>query len=121
MVARKDGKPRVFDPIKKKNRFIAKARVVHGNKYEYTGEYKDCKKPIVIFCQDHGEFLQTPDSHLRGAGCSYCRGNKGGVKYSTQQVVEKCKDVHGDTYDYSGVIYINGREKIEITKRKISV
>lgn len=114
MAVRKDGKPRVFDPVKKKNRFIAKARAVHGNKYEYLGDYENCKKHIVILCSEHGEFLQTPDSHLQGAGCSYCRDNKGGVRYSTQQVVERCKDVHGNTYDYSGVRYTGSKEKIEI-------
>jgi hypothetical protein len=45
-----------------KEAFIKKARQVHGDKYEYIGEYKNCKVHIEIKCPYHGIFLQTPDN-----------------------------------------------------------
>ena len=53
--------------------FIAKAREVHGDKYDYSKtEYVNNKTPICIICPEHGEFKQTPYPHLRGCGCEEC-------------------------------------------------
>lgn len=27
---------------------------------------------MIIICPEHGEFLQTPNNHLRGKGCPKC-------------------------------------------------
>ena len=56
--------------------FIAKAKHIHGEKYDYSKvEYKNCHTKVCIICPKHGEFWQTPTSHLRGCGCYIC--NKG--------------------------------------------
>ncbi len=56
-----------------KESFIEKARVLHGDKYEYSlVEYVDCKTPIKLVCPVHGEFYQKPMHHLRGSGCQSC-------------------------------------------------
>lgn len=56
------------------NEFIVKAQNVHGDKYDYSLiEYKNSKTKVPIFCKEHDVFMQTPDSHLRGHGCSKCR------------------------------------------------
>jgi hypothetical protein len=53
--------------------FIEKAKQVHGDKYDYSKtEYKGYDTPVCIICPEHGEFLQTPDSHLQGSGCQRC-------------------------------------------------
>lgn len=111
---RLDGKPRVFDKKKKLNRFLDKARNIHADKYTYFDDYENCKKKIKIECRVHGIFLQTPDSHLQGKGCPHCNENKGGVKYSTTDIVNKFKDVHGNKYDYSLVNYVNSSVKVKI-------
>lgn len=110
----KGNRPRTLDPVKKKSRFLTKARKVHGDKYEYPDDYVNCKEAIRIVCPTHGAFLQTPDSHIQGAGCSWCRSNKGGITYTTQEMVERFRGVHGNLYDYSGVKYKNSQEKVEI-------
>lgn len=51
--------------------FIARARSVHGARYDYSKvEYRGRKDKVRIICPVHGEFLQTPDKHLSGCGCS---------------------------------------------------
>jgi len=60
--------------------FIEKARVVHGNKYDYNKSvYIDYETSLTIICHkknrkgvEHGEFQQTPHSHLHGCGCQIC-------------------------------------------------
>ena len=53
--------------------FIAKARQIHGDKYDYSKvEYKGCKEKVRIICPVHGEFLQVARIHLMGCGCKKC-------------------------------------------------
>jgi hypothetical protein len=58
--------------------FIEKAKLVHGDKYEYPDqEYVDQKTYLRIVCSKHGEFTQRPDHHLQGSGCQTCKSSKG--------------------------------------------
>lgn len=53
--------------------FIKDAEKVHGTKYDYSeAEYSAMKKKVKIICPKHGEFWQTPYSHLKGRGCPKC-------------------------------------------------
>lgn len=53
--------------------FIKQAIKVHGLIYDYsTSNYTGANKKVTILCQNHGDFEQTPASHLRGAGCPGC-------------------------------------------------
>ena len=92
--------------------FIEKARKVHGDKYDYSKvEYKGSSVKICIICPEHGEFWQTPSSHLTGCGCPYCSGN---AKDTTKTFIEKAENVHNYKYDYSSVEYINSQTPIKI-------
>lgn len=56
-----------------KENFIEKARLKHGNKYDYSKViYANNKTPVEIICPKHGAFWQRPDSHLHGKGCMFC-------------------------------------------------
>lgn len=64
--------------------FIAKARLVHGDKYDYSlTSYVGNRTKVIIICPIHGAFEQSPKLHLRGHGCNLCyvcgknRYNKG--------------------------------------------
>lgn len=65
--------------------FIEKAKAIHGNKYDYSKvEYINDRTKVRIICHnrdrfgnEHGEFWQTPNSHLRGEGCPNCISYKG--------------------------------------------
>lgn len=50
--------------------FEARARSVHGGKYEY-GTYS-ARNKIEITCPTHGPFVQDPGNHLAGYGCPSC-------------------------------------------------
>ena len=90
--------------------FINKAKKVHGDKYDYSKvEYKNNSTKICIICPIHGEFWQTPSSHLGGCGCPKCSGLE---RLDTQAFINRAKKVHGDKYDYSKVEYINMNRKV---------
>jgi hypothetical protein len=102
------------------NDFIQKAKIVHGDKYDYSlAVYKNNSTKIKIKCLKHGEFEQTPNGHISAKnGCPYCVGNKllGNVVF-----IKKAKAVHGDRYDYSKINYVNSKTKIEIVCNKHGV
>lgn len=53
--------------------FVRKARAVHGERYNYIGQYVASDRRIEIECLLHGEFMQTPGNHLNnGTGCPEC-------------------------------------------------
>ncbi len=53
--------------------FIAKAKRVHGDKYDYSlVRYETGELPVKIVCPAHGEFEQKPHRHLSGSGCRKC-------------------------------------------------
>ena len=91
--------------------FIEKARKVHGDKYDYSKvKYVNYKTKVCIICPKHGEFWQNPHHHLsRKQGCHLCNG---GVNLSTEEFIEKAKEIHGDKYDYSKAKYIDNRTKV---------
>ncbi len=58
--------------------FITEANTKHSNKFNYSlVEYNGDKKKVKIICSTHGEFEQTPRSHLSGSGCPTCTETKG--------------------------------------------
>ncbi len=60
--------------------FLEKAKKVHGDKFDYSKvEYTRNDEPISIGCKKHGDFLQTPASHLSGQGCPICKESKGEI------------------------------------------
>lgn len=53
--------------------FIRRAKIVHGDKYNYSKtKYVNHKTKVIIICPIHGDFLQNTNHHLRGNGCVYC-------------------------------------------------
>ena len=48
-------------------------KIKHNNKYDYSKVvYNNTETKICIICPKHGEFWQTPHSHLNGQGCPKC-------------------------------------------------
>lgn len=96
------------------NEFIAKARNVHGDKYDYSKvNYINATTKVCIICPIHGEFYQTPSRHLLG-GCKKC-GVDTRVKKRTisrDDFIKEANIKHNYKYDYSKVEYINSKTKI---------
>lgn len=88
--------------------FIEKAKLVHGEKYDYSKvNYVNNSTNVIIICPEHGEFLQHPNNHIHGQGCPKCGRINGGKnrKIGTENFIKKAKEIHGDKYDYSKVEY----------------
>jgi hypothetical protein len=84
--------------------FIERATQVHGDKYDYSEVvYDGCNRVVSIICPEHGQFEQKPYNHVnRGGGCCKCSGS---YQPTTEEFIGKAKQVHGDKYDYSEVVY----------------
>jgi DNA-binding ferritin-like protein (Dps family) len=55
-----------------------KFKEIHGDTYNYDWtSFKGLKQKIKILCKEHGEFYQTPETHLWGQGCPRCRESHG--------------------------------------------
>ena len=92
------------------NEFIERAKIIHVDKYDYSKvNYISSKEKVCIICPIHGEFWQTPDSHLKGCGCPKCKKN---YPMNTETFIERAKKIHGDKYDYSKVNYVNIYTKV---------
>lgn len=75
-----------------KDEFIKKAQLVHGERYDYYNvSYVNAYTKICIICPNHGEFYQTPGSHLNGVGCPKCKASKlekTVIRYCTENNIE---------------------------------
>ena len=100
-----------------KKKFIERAKKIHGNKYKYSKvKYIDYETPVRIICPIHGEFQQSPNSHLHSYGCPKCgrKSINADRKLTTEEFIKKAKEVHGDKYDYSKVEYKNNKTPVTI-------
>lgn len=96
------------------NEFIRKAKLIHGEKYNYDSVLykKDCIN-VKIFCNTHGiYFMQRASSHLKGVGCIKCRDKK--MASTSDIFIEKAKLIHGKKYSYDSVLYKNNSFKVKI-------
>ena len=90
--------------------FVKRAKEIHKNKYDYSRvEYLKAHTKVCIICPEHGEFWQTPNSHLKGSGCPKCGKTN---KLTLEEFIKKSRDVHGNKYDYSKVEYVNAKTKV---------
>ena len=92
--------------------FLKKALKEHGNKYDYSKTiYKHSKKNILITCPIHGEFKQTPSSHIRGYGCPSCHESigertvrkyleKNKINFTPQKKFKDCKNIKQLSFDF---------------------
>lgn len=96
--------------------FIAKAKAVHGDRYDYSKvNYVNSKTKVCIICKEHGEFWQIANTHLLGSGCPICVGRK---KMRTEDFIKRAQLIHGDKYDYSRVEYRGNTKKVCIICRE---
>ena len=82
--------------------FIAKAKLIHGDKYEYSlTQYIGNKNKVSIICPCHGEFKQRAGVHIgkQKQGCMKCAGEKRQI--GLESFLLKANLVHANKYDYS--------------------
>lgn len=105
---------------KGKKLFLQKAKEIHGNKYDYSlVDYKGRQQKVKIICPIHGVFEQLPGNHIHSTlkqGCPKCGHSKAAKKrqMTTEDFVQKSKEINGNKYDYSKTKFINMKTKVEI-------
>lgn len=79
--------------------FIADAKAVHGDMYDYSKvEYIDNKTKVLIICPKHGAFEQRPAEHLRGSGCYNCSIEARSA--TKDDFIRRANKVHNNKYIY---------------------
>jgi hypothetical protein len=78
--------------------FIERAQLIHDFRYDYSKvKYRGSQYKVTIICPRHGEFKQTPGSHLHSSGCPYCSANRP----TKAEFVRSVSIIHGEKYDLS--------------------
>ena len=82
--------------------FVAKAREIHGDKYDYSNVvYSKMHDYITVTCPKHGDFLQKAYSHLNGKGCSKCAKEESRSKLIFGVAHNDCDgDSHTNAYSH---------------------
>ena len=111
---------RVEKKTKSKESFISASNNLYGNKYDYSlVSYVNRKTKVNIICNQCGTiFSQTPNEHINGhCGCPICKTtNKRDLFAKTKDdFIKQAKEIHGNKYDYSKVVYVNARTKVLLT------
>lgn len=99
------------------NKAIADFIQVHGPEYDYSKTaYVTAKELVTVTCRLHGDFEITPNKHLSGDGCPKCGylKSQAALTKPLELVLRDFRVAHGDTYDYSKVVYKKAKEKVEI-------
>ena len=100
--------------LKTTEKFIADATAVHGDAYDYSlVDYRGKARKVRIVCRKHGEFTQTPNSHLAGQGCPSCYYDS---KFLTQEdFVRKAIEVHKGRYTYKNAVFKSTKDLVTVT------
>lgn len=100
-----------------KENFIAKAKKVYEDLYDYSNtKYVSAKTKIEAVCPLHGSFSVLPHDHLRGHGCSRCGQERSTLSRtkSREQFLLDCRKVHGEVYEYTPTNYQRDSSKVKI-------
>jgi hypothetical protein len=101
--------------------FIKKANEVHSNKYDYSKSiYNKSNEKIIIICNIHGEFYQTPSNHIQNHGCKKCAIDIRKQKQTNTQeeFIKRVNERWPNLLDLSKTIYVNFKSKIIVKCKK---
>lgn len=94
---------------------------LHKNKYDYSNTtYRTKRLDFSYICPVHGVVTQNAGEHIRGHGCKACSVLENSqilFNRAKEKFVASCRKTHGDTYDYSKVVYKGSDTKILIKCR----
>jgi hypothetical protein len=97
---------------RKNEEFIERSRLVHGDLYRYDKvNYLTNKELVDICCLIHGEFKQSPNNHLAGNGCPFCKSSYGereiskyldsnNIKYLREYKFDRCFYIDKLPFDF---------------------
>lgn len=95
--------------------FVKQCNKIHNNKYQYYEKYISDAIKINIYCNIHGNFKQTPSSHLQGVGCPKCaiEYRSMHVTKSNEYFLTQANIIHKNKYIYLEE-YKTAKTKIKI-------
>lgn len=100
---------------------LAKFIAVHGARYDYSQvAYTNMHSKVAIVCAEHGAFLQSPQSHIKGRGCPLCATSiqqaynkrRNAAIENSFEVLARAK--HGDKFDYTLTKYTHNQHDITL-------
>jgi len=97
--------------------FIKEAKNIHIDNYKYDNvQYIGAHNKIIIKCLKHGEFKQTPNAHLQGAGCPKCAIESCSINNikTLEQFIKEANNIYNNIYKYDNVQYTGAHNKIII-------
>ena len=118
--------------LRTKEEFVNKAKLIHGNKYNYDNVvYTSSREKVKIYCNNCCKFfIQTPKAHLQGENCPFCYSSFGEeeiknyldkykIKYIQQKKFSNLFDKRELSYDfylpeYNLLIEYNGEQHYKI-------
>ncbi len=78
--------------------FIAEAKEIYGDRYDYSKvDYKNKDHRVIVTCPVHGDFQVYAREHLDGKGCPKCE--KG------EKFIEKLREKFGDKFGLEQFVY----------------
>tara|TARA_Y100001968_G_C19353564_1_gene715983 strand:- start:110 stop:1321 length:1212 start_codon:yes stop_codon:yes gene_type:complete len=95
---------------------IKKFKDKHGDKYDYSKfVYKSYDDKGIVICPIHGEWTPTAGNHFKH-GCPKCGFIKTAEKKKPKLdiLIEKLKNVHGDRYDFSRIVYKGAHSNVDL-------
>lgn len=98
-------------------KFLRDARIVHGDKYDYSRvNFKNNNQKVEIICPVHGPFFQTPDSHRNGKGCRQCaiEYNAENRKLTRDEFIRRASENLGPYVDFSDTVYNGLRNDVTV-------
>ena len=140
--------PKCCRQLKAKEQYLKKAKIIHGDKYDYSlVDYKNNKTKVKIICPEHGVFEQSLINHIDNkCGCPICKESKGekviriwlnknNIEFESQKSFDDCKYKKPLKYDfyipsknllieyngeqhYEAVNYFGGKKQFEINKKR---
>lgn len=105
-------------------KFIEKAKEVHGDKYDYSEcVYEHSLKKVIIKCPIHGPFKIKPSNHTNNKqGCWSCGNESTGKKQKKSLEVllsQIAKKPNSDNYDFSLIKdFKNSRDLVSVICNK---
>lgn len=78
--------------------FIAEAKEVYGDRYDYSKvDYKNKDHRVIVTCPVHGDFQVYAREHLDGKGCPKCE--------KSDKYIAKLKEKFGDKFGLDEFVY----------------
>ena len=79
--------------------------------------YVTVRTKIKVTCKIHGVKEMLPGSHFRRTGCRNCSNEMKSQRLTQDEFLKRCRDVHGNLYDYRLVRYKTSVDDVKIICR----